>query len=49
MFDIFEEFEGSNYPPILNSGNIIVIVSDEIVDADKWIQKITHHNLMELS
>lgn len=43
MFDIFEEFEGSNYPPILSSSHVTVIVSDKIVDADKWIQKRTHH------
>ena len=40
MFDIFEEFEWSNYP---SSGHIAVIVSDKIVDTDKWIQKRTHH------
>ena len=40
MFDIFEEFEWSNYP---SSGHVTVIVSDKIVDADKWIQKRTHH------
>ena len=43
MFDIFEEFEWSNYPPILSSGHVIVIVSDKIVDTDKWIQKRKHH------
>lgn len=40
MFDIFEEFEGSNYP---SSGHVTVIVSDKIVDIDKWIQKRKHH------
>ena len=40
MFDIFEEFEGSNY---ISSGHVTVIVSDKIVDTDKWIQKRKHH------
>lgn len=41
--NMFDMFEGLNYPPILSSGHVTVIVSDKIVDTDKWIQKRTHH------
>lgn len=41
--NMFEEFEGLNYSPFPSSGHVTVVVSDKIVDEDKWIQKRTHH------